>query len=451
MLREGVDRALLAALPVRSGSAREIVSAAERLERRFEDDDDHDHEERRRIQVLDPSGVVRFGSQSLPVDREALVSAQRSGVAFLSLVPAGDGWVRRSGPDMLQALIPYRDELRVVYAVGGDEHEPVVIQMAAPLGLVSEVLPDLVQRLALLGAAGTLLCGLIAWVMAARTYRPLRAIIATADDVSTRTPHLRIPDLWPDQTLRRLVAVLNAMIDRLQEAFATQGRFVGAAAHELRGPLAAMRTQMEVALRRERSPAEYRAALTEALAEAVRLSGVTEHLLTLARYERGSGLAMARDLPLAPLLERTVAETRRSTGDEGGEVLLECDPGLLVDGDPISLERLVANLVRNGVQAGGAPVRVMAGNEGDGVVITVADRGRGIDPADLPHLFEPFYRADPARSREGGTGLGLAIVKTVVEVHGGRILVESEPGRGSTFRVWLPRRQGGCTPVPVTD
>jgi len=445
ILREGVDRALLAALPVRSGSAREIVSAAERLARRFEheDDDDHgrgrdrDRKEPRRIQVLDPSGVVRFGSQPLPVDDQALRDAQRNGVAFLSLVPAREGWVRRSGPDFLQALLPQEDELRVVYALGGDEHEPVVIQMSAPLGMVSEVLPDLVQRLALLGAVGTLLCGAVAWAMAARTYRPLRAIIATAADVSTRTPHLRIPDRWPDRTLRRLVGVLNDMIARLQEAFAAQGRFVAAAAHELRGPVAAMRAQMEVALRRERSAAEYRAALTEALAEAEHLSDVTDHLLTLARYERGSGLAMEWDLPLAPLLERAVAETRRSAG---GEVVLECAPDLRVDGDPISLERMVANLVRNGLQADGAPVVVTAAPEGDGVVITVTDRGRGIDPADLPHIFEPFYRADPARSREGGTGLGLAIVRTVVEAHSGRISVESEPGHGAVFRVWLPRR-----------
>jgi len=443
MLREGVDRALLAALPVRSGSAREIVSAAERLARRFEREDDGDHahgrdrRERRDIQVLDPSGVVRFGSQSLPVDQDALLSARRRGVAFLSLVPGRDGWVRRSGPDVLQALLPQQDELRVVYALAGDEREPVIIQMSAPLGMVSEVLPDLVNRLAFLGAVGTVLCGAVAWVMAARMYGPLRAITAAAAEVSTRTPHLRIPDLWPDRTLHKLVGVLNAMIARLQEAYASQGRFVAAAAHELRGPVAAMRTQLEVALRRERSPEEYRAALGEALAEAEHLSDVTDHLLTLARYERGASLAMERDVPLAPLLERAVTEARRCIG---GEVLLECDPALCVDGDCISLERMVANLVRNGLQAGGEPVVVTAAPDGDGVVITVTDRGRGIHPADLPHIFEPFYRADPARRREEGTGLGLAIVKSVVDAHGGRISVSSEPGSGAAFTVWLPRQ-----------
>jgi len=101
---------------------------------------------------------------------------------------------------------------------------------------------------------------------------------------------------------------------------------------------------------------------------------------------------------------------------------------------------MVANLVRNGLQAGGEPVVVTAAPDGDGVVITVTDRGRGIDPADLPHIFEPFYRADPARRREEGTGLGLAIVKSVVDAHGGRISVSSEPGSGAAFTVWLPRQ-----------
>lgn len=439
MLQEGVDQALLAAAPTRTGPVSEILSAAKRHE---EDGEEWEKERKDRtsIQVLDPSGVIRFGTQSLPVDPKAMAAAQRERVFFTSVVADDDHWQPRRGPDWLQALTPQEDQLRVMYAVAGPESEPVVIQMAAPLGMVSEVLPDLVTWLAALGAVGIVVAGLVAWRMAAKIYRPLRSIIATTDDISTRTPSVRIPDLWPDQTLRRLVGVLNAMINRLQAAFATQGQFVASAAHELRGPLAAMRTELEVALRRERSGEEYRAALNGALAETSRLTALSEHLLTLARYERGAGLAMVADVNLSALMQQAAQEVERSTG---GQVEVVCPPDLLVDGDPISLERLISNLARNGVIHGGTSVRVQARQDGNGVAIAVADQGPGIAPEDLPHLYEPFFRADPARGREGGTGLGLAIVKAVVEAHGGCIAVEATPGKGATFRVWLPRNQRG--------
>lgn len=435
LLRQGVDSALYAALPTQIGSMEEL---AEAIRHAREEKEEEDHSDRR-TPVVDPSGVVVLGTEStgLPVDPGMLRQVLREEVVYATVTQEQGSLAARQGPDWWVASTPRRGELRVMYALVQNGSEPVVVQMASPMAMVSEVLSGLMVRLALMGGVGTLLAGLIAWRMAAQTYRPLRAIIATTDDISTKTPSLRIPNLWPDQTLRRLVAVLNAMVARLQEAFETQGRFVAAAAHELRGPLAAMRTELEVALRRVRDPKEYRVALEGALAETNRLSALSEHLLTLARYERGAGLAMEHDLDLTALLHSAATEVMRSTG---GEVRVDSPPGLLIDGDPISLERMVSNLARNGVQAGGSPVVVSARADRTGVTITVQDRGRGIAATDMPHLFEPFYRADPARGREGGTGLGLAIVKTILEAHSGQITVESEPGKGSAFRVWMPHR-----------
>jgi signal transduction histidine kinase len=432
MIRDGMDTALRASLPMQTGGLNEVLEGA----RKFEEED-HEH---RHIGVLEPSGTVRFGPVDLPLEQRALDRALRTGEAFYSATRENDVWQVRSGPDWWQALTPRSDEVRVLYVTVGEPDRPVVIQLSAPLDHVSETLPHLLRWLLLLGGLGALLCGLIAWRMAGRTYVPLRAITATADDISTRTPSLRIPDMWHDRTLRRLIAVLNAMIARLQQAVAMQGRFTAAAAHELRGPLGAMRAELEVTLRRERPAAEYRRALEGALEETGRLTGLAEHLLMLARYERGALLAMERDLPLAPLLERAAAEASRSAG---GPVHVEAPPDLLLDGDPLALERLVSNLARNGIQAGGAPVTIAAEPSGEEVAIHVRDTGCGMPREALPHLFEPFFRLDPARDRRGGTGLGLAIVKTVVDAHGGRIEVESTPGLGSAFHVWLPRRQAG--------
>ncbi len=436
LLRQGVDAALAAALPARTNTLEELLGEVAQS-----DDDDW---EPRRFQVLTPNGVVTYRHGTLPVDPEAVRLAQRDGQAFLSLVPdiGGQSWRPRTGPDWWQALTPAEDELRVMYAQVAYGDRNAVLQLAAPLGAVGEVLPDLLKALLILVCVEVLLSGLVAWRMAAGLYRPLRVVTATAADISTRTPGLRIPQLWPDRTLRRLIGVLNDMVARLQEAYEAQGRFVAAAAHELRSPLAAMRAELEVALRRERSPSEYRAALQGALEETVRLAALAEHLLILARYERGASLAMERDIPVAPLLERAAEEIRRATG---GDVVVDAPQDLEVDGDSLALELLVTNLVRNAIEAGGAPVRVAAAAADGGVAIHVRDQGPGIPPDALPRIFEPFYRIDPARRRGGGAGLGLAIVKTVVDAHGGRIEVESRPGKGTAFHVWIPRRQSPAT------
>ncbi|HYG60672.1 MAG TPA: HAMP domain-containing sensor histidine kinase [Symbiobacteriaceae bacterium] len=432
LLRQAVDTTMETAVAGLIASQADLLEEAER-----HDDDDLDDTH---LQLLDRTGRIQYGPAGLPVEPQTLARALRQGSARVSMISGGQGWLVRPGPEWWQALAPFEGEMRVLYVrvTRDDDDGPAVVQLATPLSAASTVLPQLARSLALAAAAGAVLAGAIAWQTARQLYRPLRAIIATADDISTRSLSVRIPDVWPDRTLRKLVRVLNAMVARLQSAFETQGRFVAAAAHELRSPLAAMRTELEVALRRERTAEEYRGALEGALAETARLSALAERLLMLARYERGAGLTMEQDLPLADLLARTADEVRRSTG---GEVRVTAPPGLLVDGDPVALERLVANLVRNAVEAGGSPVTVEAVPEDGGIRLHVRDQGPGIPREAIPHLFDAFYRADPARSRDGGTGLGLAIVKMVVEAHRGDIQVESAPGQGTVFHVWLPRHQ----------
>lgn len=370
----------------------------------------------------------------IPFDDRHLPPPNRDGLTFVSLIREHGELVPRTGPDWWQALTPAEDEYRVLYVRGrGGE----VARASASMEAAHEVLPALLRSLILISILGVLLSALIAWRMAGQTYKPLRAVIATTEDINAQSLEVRVPDAWHDRTLRKLTQVLNAMIGRLQAAFEAQGRFVAAAAHELRGPLGAMRAELEVSLRRERSPKEYRAALEGALAETARLSALAEHLLTLSR---GGSFSREAGIPVPTLLERVAKEVRRATG---GDVQTSAPPNLTVDGDPLALERMLSNLARNGIEAGGAPVTMAAVAQGGGVQITVADQGRGIPAESLPMIFEPFYRADPARSRDGGTGLGLAIVKTIVDAHEGKIMVESEPGVGTTFTIWLPTISAG--------
>lgn len=427
LLRRGVDTALQTAVPMQSRDLRDLLARAREFERR--------EPGARLVQVLSPTGEVETGAGVLPVDQGALAVAQSKGVAFASAAPRGGRLESRTGPDMWQALFPARDEVRIIYLLAGFRRDARVLQVGMPLGTTGEVLPELLVRMGLLSLAGILLAGLITWRMVGETYRPLRKIMDVAGSITTKTLSVRIPDGWRDQTLDRLTGVLNEMIARLQEAFEVQGRFVASAAHELRSPLAAMRTELEITLRRHRSEDEYRQAVAGALEETGRLSTLAEHLLILARYERGALLNMEADLPVVTLLERVATEVRRSTG---AEVSVKAAPDLTATGDPIALERMVTNLARNGIEAGGAPVEIEAGTDGAGLWISVRDHGPGIPPESVPLLFEPFYRADPARRRDGGVGLGLAIVKTIVDAHGGGIQVETAPGGGARFVVRLP-------------
>ncbi|MGE5672529.1 MAG: sensor histidine kinase [Mycobacterium leprae] len=429
-IRDGVDSAMRAALPATVANEHELEEHAQRLAQ--------DPLDSRRLQLLDLSGRVYYGPGTVPVSLQAVAAALQTGRSFVSMVPEDGVLQVRSGPTWWQTLTPVSGEVRVMYTPMRVAGQPVVLQIWAPIGPVTEALPTLLLRMLALAALAAGLTAIIVWQMASTVYRPLREVTTTAGEINMHTLDLRVPDRWHDTTLHRLTQVLNSTFGRLQEAFQAQGRFVAAAAHELRGPLGAMRAELEVTLRRERSAPEYREALEGALEETGRLSKVAELLLILARYEHGGGLMMEHALPLAPLLERAATEARRSAG---GDVLVVCDPDLSVDGDTVALERMVSNLARNGIQAGGSPVQITAEAAADSIRIDVTDQGSGIAPDVIPHLFEPFYRGDPARGRDGGTGLGLAIVKAIVDGHHGTVTVYSELGKGSTFTLRLPAKQ----------
>jgi two-component system phosphate regulon sensor histidine kinase PhoR len=217
--------------------------------------------------------------------------------------------------------------------------------------------------------------------------------------------------------------------------------FVANVSHELRTPLAAIKSVIETLEGgATEDPKTARDFLRRADGEVDRLVQMVEELLELSRIESGE-LSMTREpVDLVAAVE-TAAERLRPQAEKAGVALsVEIAVGIpRVSGDRVSLERAIVNLINNAIKftpEGGA-VRVLARPSGAGVTIEVADNGSGIEPQDLPRVFERFYKADRAR-RAGGTGLGLAVVKHTAEAHGGRVEAESRLGEGSTFRVWLP-------------
>ena len=217
------------------------------------------------------------------------------------------------------------------------------------------------------------------------------------------------------------------------------------ASHELRTPLTILRGEIEVALRRPRSPEEYAEVLQSSREEIERLSRLTDNLLTLARADAGETLAHREPVDVAVVARDVCRKLAPLSAQRKVPLACEAPDPAMVSGDAVALEQMIFNLVENALRytppGERATVRVAARDSE--VTVEVADHGSGIPPEHLPHLFERFYRVDKARSREfGGAGLGLSIVKTLVEAHRGHIEVRSEVGQGSTFAVRLPRSSG---------
>jgi heavy metal sensor kinase len=244
-----------------------------------------------------------------------------------------------------------------------------------------------------------------------------------------------------DDELGRLATAFNGMIDRLQQSFSSMQRFTADAAHELRTPLAVLRNEAEVALRSERSAAEYRDVLNSQLVEIDRMSRLADQLLFLSREDAGQPSQTMSPVRLDRLISDVTEQLRPAAAAR--ELTLDVVEGLPVceaHGDPDRLRRLFVNLLDNSIKytpAGGSILLRGARKDGS-VEICIADTGIGISEEHLPRVFDRFYRADPARSGTEGCGLGLSICSAIVEGQRGQLLLESTPDRGTTVRVSLP-------------
>ena len=260
-----------------------------------------------------------------------------------------------------------------------------------------------------------------------------------------RSLHRRLSIENAGQEFEKLVATLNAMIERLETSFLGLRRFTADASHELKTPLAVLRADVERAMN-EPSHNERMVALEEALHETTRMADLVESLLTLARADEGRFDIHREPVELKPLVD-DVYETAVILGEGAGvQVNLQFTAEVTIMGDVTRLRQLFLNLVTNAIKytPAGGKVDIGLGVHPDNVTFAVRDTGIGIAAADVPYIFERFWRADRARSRmseRGGFGLGLAISQWIAQAHGGTLTASSRLGRGSLFTVTLPLPQ----------
>jgi signal transduction histidine kinase len=298
------------------------------------------------------------------------------------------------------------------------------------------------MRFYFIGGLGTLFVASlgVGWVIAGRVLAPIGRITSVARDIQATDLSRRIELPGPEDELKQLADTFDAMLARLDAAFAAQRQFVADASHELRNPLAIIRTNVDVALADpDATTDDLRQAIAVVKRASDRMTLLVDDLLALARRQQptpehepvdlGAAVAEASEDFVVPaeargiVLDRAIAE------------------GVVVTGDREALKRVVANLLDNAVRLApeGSRIRLATGSEGNRAWIAVADEGPGISPEDQAHVFDRFWRSDKARARaDGGTGLGLAIVRQIVEGHGGEVRLHSKVGVGSSFVVWLP-------------
>lgn len=276
---------------------------------------------------------------------------------------------------------------------------------------------------------------------------PVDHIARAARTISAQNLSSRLVVPNTGDELQRLSETLNGMLERLEAAFKKITQFTADASHELRTPVAVMRTRAELSLRKARTAEEYREVIAEVLAELEKTSALIEQLMFLARADSG-----AETLHFSPT---NVSEVLREACHQGSALAeakqigfqeqIARDP-LWIQGDAGSLRRLFLILIDNAVKytpASGQVAVTLQRNDGYAIA-EVRDTGIGIAETDLPNVFERFYRADKARTRElGGVGLGLSIGRWIAEVHLGTIEVRSAPGRGSLFQIRLPLAKAG--------
>ncbi|MFG2909126.1 sensor histidine kinase [Kitasatospora sp. NPDC048286] len=381
------------------------------------------------IQVVDADGHVVAASQNL--------------AGHPAIAPGG----RRAGHDTFDlGALGDEHHQRVTTLTADTPTGPVTVHVGASLRTVDTAEDLATAALAALSGLLLLTVGALTWRATGRALRPVEAIRAEVAAIGDRDLDRRVPGPRSDDEIARLADTMNAMLERLEAAGARQRRFIADASHELRSPLAVLRTQLEVALTHP-DPGVRNDLVSGALQDTERLQALATDLLLLARLD-----ATGHDWPHEPVdLADLVRTTVAARGSEPHPVTVHASTPVTVHGNPLWLGRLLTNLLDNGQRHARHHVTVSLHVDGatGHALLDVSNDGPPIGPADREKIFERFTRLDDARSRDdGGTGLGLPIARDIAAVHGGTLTVLDTPGT-ATFRTRIPlpaRRSAGHEP-----
>jgi heavy metal sensor kinase len=386
------------------------------------------------LRLLDAEGTTLFETEDsdtsgVPLDQDVLAAALSGRTEYSAALDEDNEILRLIS-------VPVRPD-----DAEGDVSG--VLQVGLDRDEIDEPLAGLLGALTLAGPVVLLFAAAGGYLLAGRALRPVATITDLAARIGAGELYSRLNLDLPDDELGRLARTFDAMLARIEDAFARQRRFTDDAAHELRTPLSLMRSQVDLALARPRSTEAYREALQAFDGDIARMTDLVGTLLTLSRSDAGKLTTERAPFDLADTV-RLVLEQYAPAAEEAGVVLRDETALAPLVADEDLLMQLLINLIDNALAHTPPGGTVVAGcRPDDGQIrLWVSDTGEGIGPEHQDRVFDRFYRIDAGRSRDrGGTGLGLAICKAITEAHGGTIGLTSRPGSGTRVELVLPNGQ----------
>lgn len=326
------------------------------------------------------------------------------------------------------------------------------VRIGMPTAFLEQDVDSLARILIPVGIALSLLTPLAGYWLALRATSPIAGILRTADHLKPTRLGDRLEVRGTKDELDRLSLTINRLLDQVAGHVERQQQFVADAAHELRGPLAAIQTTLEVASSKDRSSAEYLSTIEEVLDETRHLSKLANDLLLLAEGESDTLAPSGAAVDLDAIVRQTAGMFSGAAEDRSIRLLVNSTDGIYATGEGRQLRQVVSNLLDNAIRftppGGGVTLALVFDPAAHQAVLTVADTGCGIASRHLDKVFDRFFQADSARDRgdvSRGGGLGLAICRAIIERHGGTIAVTSQAEAGTTFSVRLPAVRSGVT------
>jgi len=342
-------------------------------------------------------------------------------------------------PQFDSLTLPDKSHMRRLTVVVPTSAGDYTLMLLAELEHVDEELALVMNTLLVTIPVTLIVAAALAYFLACKALAPVEQLRQQAAEITAERLDRRLPVHNPSDELGMLAQTINSMIGRLEHSFDEVRRFTADASHELRTPIAVIRSEAELGVDAARDSEATQERFESILEECGRLTSVTSQLLTLSREDAGVVQPGRHLVPIAPLIDDTVESLRPLAITKQQEMAAEAGCEVEIVADPDRLQQVFHNLIDNAIKYApeGSRIRVTLRRDGSNAIVTVEDNGPGIPPEHLSRVFDRFYRVNK-NSDPGGAGLGLSIVQSIVMSLGGRVEVESIAGKGSSFRVFLP-------------